>query len=317
MPIASILFLFLLPQAAAKPDQTQKAPQTTVSLNPIVPAKYKAPIPAADAVVATVNGIPIHAGDAEGLLWDWRGPEVTEDLITLLMVRDAAAKQGLSATQAEIEAKLNENLQAAELQKKQNAQDPNPGVSARVALAKQGFPLARLYVRSEFEVLIDKLALKDFKQTDYVKVSTMIFRAEGTTADAITNSAKKAQAAYDKLKAGESWDKVLESSGADPAMVKQHGVLGWRRLAAFPEVLQKEIPTLKPGQFTQPRQLPAGFQIFRIETPGAQATPADLEILKKQIIAAARPGIIGTLQNSTKIERFPVKEPADTAAPGH
>jgi parvulin-like peptidyl-prolyl isomerase len=256
-----------------------------------------------------VNGVPIKASDVEASLWEWRGPEVTEDLISLLLVRQQAAAAGVIVTEAEIVAKLQENLKLAETQKKGNPQDPNPGVTAAVALAQQGYPTARLYVRSEIEVTIDKIALKRFKPEGYVKVSTMIFLTTTGTAAEIASAAKKAQTAYERLKKGENWDKVLQTSGADPRMAKTHGILGWRSISAFPDTLQKTLPTLKPGAYTEPRQLPAGFQIFRLEQQGSKAVAADLTELQNQFVARERQTIVASLRSSAKIERFPPKEP--------
>lgn len=306
MLVLSLALFHLQTQTPKLPTGQVATPPVQVS--PLAPSSYLITPPAKDKVVAKVNGTPILARDIEAVLWEWRSSEVLEDVVSLLLIRQEMAKQGLTVLPADVAVKVKETLKQAEDQKKLNKQDPNPNMSAADMLALQGYPGSRLYIRSEIELSIDKLALKNFKRESFIKISTMIFRPKNTTADGIAAATKASQKAYGRMKAGEAWNKVLESSPeADQSMLATHGLLGWRSLAAFPENLQKELPGLKPGGYTQPYQLPAGFQIFRVEVQGASAAGADLDELRNQFLARERQMVVSQIRSAAKIERTPLK----------
>src|SRR4051812_8911494 len=58
-----------------------------------IPAKYRTTPPAAGAAVARVNGVEIKAGDVESLLWDWRGFDAIQDLVSYQMIKAEAQKE--------------------------------------------------------------------------------------------------------------------------------------------------------------------------------------------------------------------------------
>src|SRR5947208_832858 len=82
------------------------------AMGQVLPAKYQTAAPKPGDVVATVNGKPILASDIEGLLWEWRGSDVTEDLISYSMVAQDTAKRGIVISDAEVEKTVDAEMAA-------------------------------------------------------------------------------------------------------------------------------------------------------------------------------------------------------------
>src|ERR1035438_4700917 len=76
--------------------QAQTQPPVSSPPAPTVPAtipgKYVAPAPAAGSAVAKVDGQAIYGHDVEALLWEALGAQAVEDLVNLVMIRQAAVK---------------------------------------------------------------------------------------------------------------------------------------------------------------------------------------------------------------------------------
>src|SRR5687767_4726488 len=77
-----------------------------------VPAQHLPvkPLPGKD--VARVNGVEIKASEVEPLLWDWRGQEVVEDLITYQLIRGEAHRNKVQLTELEVLKSLDDQLTA-------------------------------------------------------------------------------------------------------------------------------------------------------------------------------------------------------------
>jgi len=284
---------------------------------PNIPAQYHPIVPSPNDIVARVNGQPIYAKDVEPYLWEWRGPEATEELISLALVQSAAKKAGIEATPPEIELRLEQDIQTEADQKKKDPNDHYPNLSAQQTLEAQGFPMSRLYLRAELEVLIDDLSLKGFQPGDFVKVSTMVFPEKDATAPSVSVAENQATIAYKSLKKGVGWVSVLRTTNPSQTELASSGMLGWRRISIFPAVLQTALKTGKTGDVTLPVQTPNGFQIFKIDAFGATASGADLKELKTGYAQANQQQIVANLQQNSKVERFPAKEPGNNNPVGN
>lgn len=259
------------------------------------------PAPKGTDVIGTVNGKPIYASDAEPYLWAWLGNEAANELAELKAVKMAAQADGVTASKSEILSRLKSDLENADSEKKANKADPAPNESAVQYLADQGFPLTRLYLRSEISVLADKMAEKKFDPAQFVEVDTAVFRAKDQSAASIANAADRAGNAYKSLKLGIKWDDILKATGANSKILESGGRLGWRNVSIFPEMIQKSLTTLKPGSYTEPVQTQYGFQIFKIEAQGSKATAAEIADLKKLYIPYASEQILKQIHSSAKI----------------
>jgi len=262
-----------------------------------VPAKYLATAPGKEKVLAKVNGLPITAGEVEDFLWQWRGQEATADLITLRVMQAAAAKAKISVTDQEIEDTM--QAQIANL---------TPGVTGGLSpedyMLNMGFTKSRSWIRIKSELLLNKLAALDFKATDYIKVSTIIVKPESVSSASLSNAAKKADLFYDKLIKGESWDSVLQLSTTVQAQIDAKGIVGWRKIDAFPQEVRNEFAQAKVGGYTKPVQTQNGFQIFRIDMFGKDAKGADLKEAIDIHALSNRATVLRKIQSENKVERF-------------
>ncbi|MGV3617589.1 MAG: peptidylprolyl isomerase [Fimbriimonas sp.] len=252
----------------------------------------KAPTP--DKVVAKVNGVEIKASDVEALLWDWRGHEVTQDLITYQLILGEAKRLKVEVKPTEIERSFEERL--AEYRK-----GVPPGSDLEESLRGQGFPKSRLYLRVHTDLLVNRIAMLDFRPDDYVRVSTSAYRP---APEKPQTPIQRAGAAHQRLVKGEPWLAIVKSSDLDEVAKEAAGHLGWRALAAFPETARPEIRALKSGGFTKPVALPDGsVQLFRVEMRGMEAKDDEARELQESFLARARQQLLQRLRSEAKIER--------------
>ncbi|HJP83502.1 MAG TPA: peptidylprolyl isomerase [Fimbriimonadaceae bacterium] len=263
-----------------------------------IPGKYLVPAPKPTEVVAKVDGVEIKASDVQDLLWQWRGQEAVADMISYQVIKNAASKEAVSVPDAEVEKAMGEQLA-------QFTPEMLQGKTVDQYLLEQGFTKSRLWIRIRTELLLNKIVAKDFKPADYVKISTIVVRPESTSTKALTDAAKKADLFYDMLGKGDSWEKVLNLSTTDPRTLESKGLVGWRRMDAFPAIVQTEFKTLKAGQSTKPTQTSNGFQIFRIEAYGKDAKGKDLAEAEATHINANKTAVANKIRAAAKIERYP------------
>lgn len=278
--------------------QAGKVQAPKAAVKPVT-SQYGAKAPAAGKTVATVNGEAIKASDVESFLWDWRGYEALQDVVSFKVIEQAAKKASVQVSVAEVDA-------AMERQLAQMAKNVPAGKTLDETLLEQGYPKSRIYLRIRSELLLDKIVLKELRVAEFVKVSTMIFRASSEQTKDLAEAIKKADAASVELQKGTPWEKVLAESEKDPRTLKSAGMLGWKKLAAFPASVARELLAIKPGQYTQPAQTPNGIQIFRLEATGIKPSPADLEEMRSAFLSANGPAVLAKIRQEAKIVRsFP------------
>lgn len=268
----------------------QTNPTTGLSAGSIKPA------PKPDAVVATVNGVPIKAKDVDDLLWSWRGQEVIDEIVGYQMALQEAKKRKVSVSKAEVDKELNLTLE-------QTKKTLPQGQTLEAWMHAQGFTRQRLFMRVATGLLIDKMVLQSFDAKAWVKVSTMIFRPFDASTGALSDAIGRADKAYGRLRSGEAWEAVLKSVTNEEAAIRSNGLLGWRTLDLFPETVRVTLSTATPGTVAQPIQTQSGIQIFRFELRGTNAKGEELEELKASHIQAGRGLMLQELRNKTKIER--------------
>jgi parvulin-like peptidyl-prolyl isomerase len=263
-----------------------------------IPAQVIPPKPPADKVVASVNGKAILVADVERLLWDWRSEEVANDLVTYTLIKQAAQRDGVTVSEAEVH-------KTVDLQVEQVRQSLEDAQDVDAALREQGFTRSRLYLRTEADLLLSKLAEIGFQPSEYIKVSTLMFRPESEQADALQAALTRAQTAFDRLAGGETWERVFSDETADPELQRTRGMLGWRTLEVFPPTVRKELEALKAGGVTRPAQTAYGIQIFRVEAVGHEADTEQLAELRSAFLPIARQNLMTRLRAAAKIERSP------------
>ncbi len=253
------------------------------------------PVPSKDKVVAVVDGFPIHASDIEAELWDWHGYEVMQEAIVNRIIDQKAVGAKLTATDAEIQAAYNAQLEQIKA---------NVGASGDVdtALKERGGSRSRVWLGARREVLLAKLLGAQWQAKDFVSVSTLLVQTASAAASDVGAALAKANEAYSRLQKGDPWPTIFAKYNVNPK-APNDGALGYVQIAKFPEVTQKELPTLKAGQFTKPVQTPYGFQLFRIEKFGKDASATDMANLKNQFVTAQKRTYLDGLIQSAKITR--------------
>lgn len=262
-----------------------------------IPQQYKPTLPDSKKVVARMNGKDITVGEVLPYLWEWRANEALEDLLNYRLIKEEADKQLVSVTQEEVEKELKAQLDRVK-------SSIPPGDDLDTYIKEQGFPRSRLYLRLTAELLLDKIVLKSFDADKFVEVSTIIIRPRSEAATDLAEAIKQAQAAYDDLKKGQTWEIVLKKYGNEPNAVSANGRLGWRMISVFPAPVKEDLLLIKTGEFTRPAQTQNGIQIFRLDRRGREAKGEDLEALRNQFRAEARQSILDQLRKNTKIERL-------------
>ncbi|MBI1755872.1 MAG: peptidylprolyl isomerase [Fimbriimonas ginsengisoli] len=255
------------------------------------------PPPKPERVLAKVGSEAIRASDVEAYLWDWRGYEALQDLISFRLVEREAKRAGVSVSRQETLDALQQQVTAL--------QSSLPkGKSLEDTMRQQGFPRSRLFLRIRSEQLLDRLVLHDLKPSEFAKVSTLIFRAASEQTSVLAAAIRQADEAYADLAKGEAWHDVLATATTDKHILSTDGLVGWREISAFPPTVAEEMKKLKPGQTTHPAQTKNGIQIFRLEATGDGASAKDAEELRQTYLSAKRPEFLAKLRQAVKIERF-------------
>lgn len=247
-----------------------------------LPSKYRVAAPKPTQAVGKANGKAILASDVEPYLWEWFGKDALYDVMSYLIVTQDAARRGVVISDAEVEKGIADEIKT--IQKNQSGTPEQ----ASATLKDRGFTRSRLFLRIKATLLMDKMILADFHPESYVKVSTILIRTTSADINSVSEAIKKSQAAYDRLKGGEDWTKVFSSVTTDQKLAATKGSLGWRALSLFPDSVQKEIMTLKPGEFTHPAQTEFGIQIFRLDAHGTDSKGDDLSVLKNSYLMGER-----------------------------
>lgn len=259
-----------------------------------IPGLAKAPEP--DAVLVKINGVPIKAKDVEDLLWDVHGEEILGELADYQVAKSEADKRGILVTQGEVD---KASAEAIEQIKKNLA----PGQTLEASLAQLGLTKNRLDLRMRWNLYIEKIALQNFDAKEYVRVSTIVVKPRSNSASDVANTIQVVQKAYDRLQAGEPWPKLVDELVTDQYGKETRGLLGWRKLALFPEDVQNEIKALKKGGITKPTQTQFGIQIFRIEEKGSEASKADVDQMKEEVKGGLIADTQRQIRETLKIER--------------
>lgn len=265
----------------------------------LFPNAYTPARPKADAVVASVNGRNILASDIEPYLWDWLSSQATQDLVSYRIVADEADKKGVTVDDAAVTKQVDQQVVRAQEQTK-------AGENVEALLHDRSMPKSRLFLRAKAELLLEKLAALDFKKTDYVKTSTFAVTPKSESAADVSAALTKANGAYGKLVAGAAWEKVLKEYTTDERVIKGLGALDWVPVNLFPATTQAELAKLKNGQYTKPVQTSNGFQIFRVDSVGADLSGAALDGLKEKAVQQLKKPLLDRLLKEAKVTRNPL-----------
>ncbi len=300
------------PRTQQQPTRTQtttrqqRQPQTaTQGVFADFPKQYRPlPLPAGDTVVATVNGEPIYARDVIAFSYDCFAATAVEDLILLRILEQEARKQGISVPESEIEARYQQQLQAAE------AQLP-PGMSLEDFMRRSQAPPSRLYARMRMFTLAEKLVEREVNLDEFVEYSQIVVRIQGTTPEQQEENAPAAEArareAYQKIQEGLDFAEAVKEYSDDPFTKDRGGKLNWQNINFIPPDIREKLNALQPGQVSEPFRSAAGYVILRKERTGTMASPEEQQELREQAVRIKLGNYVRQLQAQAKITNTIVK----------
>jgi parvulin-like peptidyl-prolyl isomerase len=244
--------------------------------------------------LATVNGVPVDDVEANSLLRATYGRVVADDLVRRAVVRLEAKNRNIVVAPALLKQKYAEQIQA--IQKAIPS-----GADIDTALRTKALSRARLRVLIETELLLEQIALADFKPNRFLKVSTILIIPKSKSTSDLGDAIKLGDAAYAKLAKGDEWAKVLAETVSDPNLRLRDGLIGWREASNLPAEARDPLLKGPVGTYTKPVQTSYGVQIFRLDAPLGTASGPDLAELKKNYSEAMRGPTMAKLMAKAKV----------------
>lgn len=274
-------------------------------------------------VIATVDGATITKGELTRASWFWSASNTLDDLIMTKMIFQAAKKQGITLTPAELKAKQAEAIKQSQCK------------SIDELCNKFKVSHDRFIMTIQRSALVEKAAKQSVKVSDadlaeWVKGRHILIRFPYETDVAKRDAAAKTKIdeVLAKLKAGEDFNKLADEYTQDnnvgPDGQKKGGDLGWFTKGTMTAEFEKAAFALKPGTYTtEAVKTEYGYHLIKIDAIGKDATGASKEELKKTIQEKLLPTAMQTwyqkVQSSSKsvnklAEPTP-KEPAPVMMP--
>ena len=300
-------------QGQQQPKQTQQRQQRQQTQQrqgqqaqrPQTPPQYRpAPLPAPDTVVATVNGEPIRAGELIQASYEWFAATAIEELILERVIEQEARKQGVSVSNAEVEARYKQQLQNAE------SQVP-PGMSLDDFLKRNQFPPSRLFARIRSQMLVEKLVERQVNLDDFVEYSQIVIRIQGNTPEQqeenTPTAEAKAQEAYQKIKEGLDFAEAVKEYSEDPFSKDRGGKMNWQNMNFIVPDLRQKLQAMQPGEISEPFKMMGSYMIIRKERTGSQASPEEQQELREQAVRLQLVEYVRQLQAKAKITNTIVK----------
>jgi parvulin-like peptidyl-prolyl isomerase len=226
----------------------------------VIPKDKLEKAPPGKTVVGIVNGKTITAAMVQQFLWDWAAYDATQELMTGVMVEDAAKEAGVTASDKEIFDYM-ETL-VVDLRK-----SLPPGRTIEQEVKAKGIAMSRLLMRSRIEVLVKKIATQRFKPEDARKLSRLVVIAKGSDEAAKAEAKKRAADALTRLRSGADWTTVVNEVSEDNQTKRTAGAIGWLALMEFGDgaALIKDVPA---GGYSDPVEFGTTFTIYRVEAVG-------------------------------------------------
>jgi len=304
------------PQKQTQPQRQQpQQRQGQQAQRPQIPPQYRpAPLPAGNTVVATVNGEPIRADELIQVCYDWFAATAVEELILERIIEQEARKQGISVSNAEVEARYKQQLQNAE------SQVP-PGMSLDDFLKRNQFPPSRLFARIRSQMLAEKLVERQVNLDDFVEYSQIVIRIQGNTPEQQEENTPAAEAkareAYQKIQEGLDFAEAVKEYSEDVFSKDRGGKMNWQNMNFIVPDLRQKLQAMKPGEISEPFKMMGGYYIIRKERTGSQASPEEQQELREQAVRLQIGEYVRQLQAKAKITNTIVQpyDPTNAAPP--
>ena len=270
----------------------------------------------APAIVAEVNGAPLTREQLGGLAVGLYGRNVVEALIAAELVRQEARKQGVTVTQAEIDAYANILVEreldalAARGGYKSFAELEASGRQPQTALTELRQHTAhRLRPLVGPELLTNELVRRTVKVTpdDIQEAYERHYGPRAEILQIVLDTRQNALEVERKLKLGADFAKLARAVSTDPVSAAADG-----KMPLLPQrsILGAAAFRLEPGQISDVIQTPNGFHLIKLVRllPAADQRLEDVrETIEKglleQRIRSERVKWLGDLRRNAAIKR--------------
>lgn len=213
------------------------------------------------STLAIVDGHDLTTASWLSEMLRTQGAQQLVGMIDEDIIRQQAARAGLSASKEDVEARIQQA--AAYLGSNQALKD---------RLAQLKMTQDQLRQRAEVAVLLDALAERSIKLGDadikkYYNAHVKEFR-HGARVKArmmLFNTKSNAEAVDAALKAGGDFAGLAKSLSQDPATAPDGGDMGWFQANRYAAVISKEAFSLQPGQTSPIFHGPDGWYIVKVE----------------------------------------------------
>jgi len=305
---------------AAKPVTKPAAADKKFDQKKVLDELWKAPD---TTIVGSVNGINVTKGELMKAMWQWNAPSVLQDILNQKMIQQAAAKEGVTLSDAQFKAKIDESLKRMGMETVDQLLTQFRVTWYRYMSGTKVSALAEATVQKQVKVT-------DAEYAEWIKASHILVRFPQDEKDKAKQeeiAKKKIDEVNAKIKAGEDFAKLANEYSEDPSNSvggeKKGGDLGWFSKGRMVQEFEKAAFEMKAGEISEPVKTLYGFHIIKVEKLGKDATPAEKADLNKQIMERKVPGALGQwfseLQNKSKIDNKlmppPVKEPTPVMRP--
>lgn len=298
---------------ASNPLATARAGMAAILLASVLgtTGQASAQSAAADRVIASVNGTPIHESDINvtdemvGRNLNSQDPVERRDIIVKMYIDTILLSKMAIDRKVADEADLQRRVTFA---RNQGLMNQLLSVVGQQAVNDES-------IRKAYEDVVVKAANNEPE----LQLRHIFFLFKEPKDDAASKDAEvKANAAVKRIKAGEDFAAVATDVSEDPITKAKGGDFGWRGKAEMGEDYAKVAFAMKKGEVSEPIKTAVGWHIIKVEDQRTR-TPMALDKIRGRIAAMvaanAQFELVDKLRAEAKIERFDVQQVSDKAAP--
>lgn len=209
--------------------------------------------------------------------------QIIDQLISETLQLEMADRYGVQVSDQEVNASIGNIIQNAQMTEQQFVQQlASEGVSInefRASIRRQltmrsiteGLVSRRIRIsEQEVDNFLKSADAQFWVSPDYHLGHILVALPSSPSSEAIVEAEEKANALYEKLKAGANFAEVAIAESNGPSAL-QGGDLGWRKSAELPTLFAELLPPLNNGDVTKPTRSQAGFHIIKLyESRGGQ-----------------------------------------------
>ena len=133
-----------------------------------------------------------------------------------------------------------------------------------LSMLRQRDVYQRIYVSPrEIEQCATKSKGAPSVNNEYELAHILVSIPASATPEQVDERTSKAQGIYERASKSEDFAQ-LAISYSDGGTALEGGSLGWRKSGQLPSFVAERIPTMKPGDITEPLRTPSGLHIFKL-----------------------------------------------------